>query len=85
MMGHANWDTIVANWLRRYSYDLDWHSHLTCALRWVILDDGVALFESPWQQSARKDLTQLGISYVREAAAYLNLHYPQWRDLFAYW
>lgn len=85
MMGHHQWETIFANWLRRYNYDLDWHPRQPRTLRWTILDDGVIVYETPWQQTSKANMTNLGISYVRQAVAYLNALYPQWRDILAYW
>lgn len=85
MEGHANYPTVVADWLGRYTYDLQWHPYELNRLRYLVLDGGSILRESEWATVKPERVAQLGLAYVRQATQYLNTQYPQWRNVLAYW
>lgn len=85
MEGHANYTTLMANWLRRYDYDVQWHPYEPCRLRWIILDGGDILLESGWSVGRPERMVQFAYAHVKRAVAYLTKKFPQWRSLDAYW
>lgn len=85
MEGHPNWPTIVADWQRRYSYDVQWHPRDPCRQRWIILDGGDVIHESEWCVGRQERLAQFTMGNVRKAVAFLKANFPQWRSLHAYW
>lgn len=85
MEGNSNFDGILANWLRRYDYDVQWHPSDPAQMRWVILDGGDILIESEWAVGKPDRMVQLGQCYGRKAIDWLERHHPKWRNFLAYW